>query len=91
MINIVGEMRPTELSASELIVAMAKHEISPLPLGDTAAEQRIREAITGSVGLPMSVQVVARPWRDHEALAAMSVIEAASRASGEHPGRPPLD
>ena len=31
----------------------------------------------GSVGLPLAVQVAARPWREHEALAAMRTIEAA--------------
>lgn len=61
----------------------------PLP-GESDFVRRFREVVSGSAGLPMGVQVVARPWRDHEALAAMAVIEAASRATGEHPGRPPL-
>lgn len=29
----------------------------------------------GSAGLPVGVQVVARPWREHVALAAMQAIE----------------
>jgi fatty acid amide hydrolase len=69
---------------------VAPDESAPPPPGESDFERRFREVVSGSAGLPMGVQVVARPWRDHEALAAMAVIEAASRATGEHPGRPPL-
>jgi fatty acid amide hydrolase len=41
----------------------------------------------GSAGLPVGVQVVARPWMEHIALAAMGVIERAARA---RPGYPSL-
>lgn len=40
---------------------------------------------TGSTGLPLGVQVIGRPWREDQALAAMAVIEAAAR---QHPGFP---
>jgi Asp-tRNA(Asn)/Glu-tRNA(Gln) amidotransferase A subunit family amidase len=36
----------------------------------------------GSAGLPVAAQLVARPWRDEEALAAMRVVEAHTRALG---------
>ncbi|MFI5274061.1 MAG: amidase [Ktedonobacterales bacterium] len=49
-----------------------------------------RAAEQGTAGLPIGVQVVARPWREHQALAAMRAIEAGARASGEHPGMPPI-
>lgn len=55
-----------------------------------AMERAARKAETGSAGLPIGVQVVARPWREHVALAAMHAIEEASIAQGEHPGMPPL-
>jgi fatty acid amide hydrolase len=38
-----------------------------------------RQVSEGSAGLPVGVQVVARPWREHEALAAMAAIEAVVR------------
>jgi fatty acid amide hydrolase len=41
----------------------------------------------GSAGLPVGVQVVARPWQEHIALAAMGVIESAARG---RPGYPSL-
>lgn len=49
-----------------------------------------RAAERGTAGLPLGVQVVARPWREHVALAAMRAIEAGALASGEHPGMPQL-
>jgi fatty acid amide hydrolase len=41
----------------------------------------------GSAGLPAGVQVVARPWQEHLALAAMAGIESAARS---RPGYPSL-
>lgn len=40
----------------------------------------------GSAGLPVAVQVVARPWREHVALATMHAIEqiASSRSNFPH-------
>jgi fatty acid amide hydrolase len=48
------------------------------------------ETERGSAGLPIAVQVMARPWRDHVALAAMATIEAAARTQPDYPARPPL-
>jgi len=42
----------------------------------------------GSAGLPIGVQVVARPWREHVALAAMRAIEDAARAHADFPVAP---
>jgi fatty acid amide hydrolase len=39
-------------------------------------ERRAAEVDARSVGLPVGVQVVARPWKDHVALAVMAAIEA---------------
>ncbi len=44
-----------------------------------------RRAEEGSAGLPLAAQVVARPWREHVALAAMRAIEEAVAASGGLP------
>jgi fatty acid amide hydrolase len=40
-----------------------------------------RQVEQGSAGLPVGVQVVARPWQDDVALAAMGAIEAQNRSS----------
>ena len=44
----------------------------------------------GSAGLPIGVQIVARPWREHVALAAMSAIERVARTHEEYPAHPSL-
>jgi fatty acid amide hydrolase len=49
-----------------------------------------RETERGSTGLPIGVQVIARPWRDHVALAAMAKIEAEARKRPDYPTRPPV-
>ena len=43
----------------------------------------------GSAGLPVGVQVVARHWREHVALAAMAAIEQGARMRPGYPARPP--
>ena len=40
----------------------------------------------GSAGLPVGVQVVARPWHEHLAFAAMRAIEAAMHGNADYPG-----
>jgi fatty acid amide hydrolase len=49
-----------------------------------------RETERGSTGLPIAVQVIARPWCEHVALAAMAAIEAAAKLQLDYPGKPPL-
>ncbi len=56
----------------------ADEESNRAPSGDLI-EKLARKVEHGSAGLPIGVQVVARPWREHEALAVMQVIETAAR------------
>jgi fatty acid amide hydrolase len=49
-------------------------------------ERAARSAELGSAGLPLGVQVVARPWREHVALAAMRAIQEAARTNEDYPG-----
>lgn len=44
----------------------------------------------GSAGLPIGVQVVARPWREHVALAVMSAIEQVASTREDYPTIAPL-
>jgi fatty acid amide hydrolase len=53
-------------------------------------QRAARQAELGSAGLPIGVQVVARPWREHVALAAMRAIEAAASAQADYPSEPPI-
>jgi fatty acid amide hydrolase len=65
-------------------------EESDRPASRDQVDRVAREAERGSAGLPIAVQVIARPWRDHIALAAMAKIEAATRMQLDYPARPPL-
>jgi fatty acid amide hydrolase len=53
-------------------------------------EQAARKVELGSAGLPVGVQVVARPWHEHVALAAMRAIEQVTRTHDDYPGIAPL-
>lgn len=50
--------------------------------GRDLAERAAARVEAGSAGLPLAVQVAARPWREHEALAAMLALERAAPAGG---------
>ena len=63
-------------------------EESDRPPSRDQVDRVARQTEEGSAGLPIAVQVIARPWRDHVALAAMARIEAAARQ--HYPVRPPL-
>lgn len=65
-------------------------EESDRAAGRDVMDRTARETENGSAGLPIAVQVIARPWRDHVALAAMATIEAAARTQPDYPARPPL-
>jgi len=65
-------------------------EESDRPPGRDLIDKVARETERGSAGLPIAVQVIARPWRDHVALAAMARIEAAASKLPEYPARLPL-
>jgi len=54
-------------------------EESDRPASKDMAEKAAAQSEAGSVGLPLAVQVAARPWQEHQALAAMAVIESASK------------
>jgi fatty acid amide hydrolase len=45
-----------------------------------------RQSEQGSAGLPLGVQVVARPWREHVTLAAMRAIQETARTHDDCPG-----
>jgi fatty acid amide hydrolase len=65
-------------------------EESDRPASRDQVDKTARETERGSAGLPIAVQVIGRPWRDHAALAAMVKIEAAARQQPDYPTRPPL-
>ncbi|HEV2957868.1 MAG TPA: amidase family protein [Xanthobacteraceae bacterium] len=70
------------------VTRVRAEEESDRPLTRDVVERVARDSERGSAGLPVAAQVIARPWRDHVALAAMMAIEAAARKQPDYPGRP---
>jgi fatty acid amide hydrolase len=62
------------------VTRVGKSEESDRPPSRDVMDCAARETERGSAGLPIAVQVVARPWREDLVLAAMRAIE--SRAGG---------
>jgi fatty acid amide hydrolase len=60
--------------------------------GRDAVAKRAARVDARSLGLPVGVQIAARPWRDHVALALMGAIEAEVTRDEAYPASPvPLD
>jgi fatty acid amide hydrolase len=58
--------------------------------GVNLVERACRKVEENSAGLPISVQVVARPWREDVALRIMAALEEHFREQPDYPARPPL-
>ncbi|HEX6540247.1 MAG TPA: amidase family protein, partial [Ktedonobacterales bacterium] len=72
------------------VTRVQPHEETPRKRSRDKVEMAARAAEQGSAGLPIGVQVVARPWREHVALAAMRAIEEDARRRDDFPTSPPL-
>jgi len=72
------------------VTRVGANEESDRPQSRDLIDRVARQTERGSAGLPIAVQVIARPWRDHLALAAMAQIETAARTQPDYPARPPL-
>lgn len=60
------------------------------PASSDIVERVAKKCDQGSAGLPTAVQLAARPWREHVALAAMHVIEGVARKRSDYPQRDAL-
>jgi fatty acid amide hydrolase len=60
------------------------------PRARDATLEAARRVDAGSTGLPVGVQVVARPWREHLVLGAMQAIETAAGEGADFPRTPRL-
>ena len=56
-------------------------EESARPLSNDPMERTARATEEGSAGLPVGVQVIARPWREHMVLSTMTALESAGSAT----------
>lgn len=65
-------------------------EESDRPGSHDRVERAARRVEAGSAGLPVGVQVAARPWREDVVLALMAALEEHFRGRSGYPGMPPL-
>jgi fatty acid amide hydrolase len=65
-------------------------EESDRPPGGDLVERAARRIETGSAGLPVGVQVAARPWREDVVLAVMAQLEDHFRRQPDFPAWPPV-
>jgi fatty acid amide hydrolase len=65
-------------------------EAAPRKRSLDLAESAARKTELGSAGLPVGVQLVARPWREHLALAAMRAVEEAASSHDDYPTLAPI-
>ncbi len=72
------------------VTRVRSNEESDRPPSRDLIDRVARETERGSTGMPIAVQLIAQPWREHVALAAMARIEAAARKLPDYPARPPL-
>jgi Asp-tRNA(Asn)/Glu-tRNA(Gln) amidotransferase A subunit family amidase len=63
-------------------------EESARPASRDLVERAALKAERGSAGLPVGVQVIARPWQEHVVLALMQAIESAARRRADYPRTP---
>lgn len=69
----------------QLTRVRADEEVGRQPSRDIV-EETARKVEQNSAGLPIGVQVVARPWREHVALAVMRAIEQVASTREGYPG-----
>lgn len=90
VMSVGSEFRWTLLNfpAGVLPVTRARTgEIGEYPAADRV-EKKVRAIDAASVGLPIGVQVVARPFQEHVLLAVMAAIEAHVRSDPDFPATP---
>ena len=72
------------------ITRVRPDEESSRPPSKDPVDAAARLVDRGSAGLPVGVQVVARPWREDVVLAIMGALEVRARPLADYPAQPPL-
>ncbi|MEA3092755.1 MAG: fatty acid amide hydrolase [Caballeronia sp.] len=72
------------------VTRVREAEESQRPHSKDIVQKAAKPCEDGSAGLPVGVQIAARPWREHQALAAMRIIEQEAERHPDFPAHPPL-
>lgn len=83
--NLLG--MPAGVVAATRVQAGEESDRAP---GIDIVELNARKVEAGSAGLPVGVQVAARPWREDIVLALMAMLEEHFKGQPSYPSRPPL-
>jgi fatty acid amide hydrolase len=78
----------TQLPAGVVAVTRVRSDETKRNPGRDALARHAAKVDRASAGLPVGVQLVGRPWRDHEVLAAMRAIEAEVSTDPGYPVTP---
>jgi len=70
------------------VTRVREDEATPRAASRDLVERAARSVEAGSAGLPVGVQVIARPWQEHIALAVMRTIQEAARTREGYPTTP---
>ncbi|MCS6847640.1 MAG: amidase family protein [Anaerolineae bacterium] len=70
------------------VTRVRREEAIARPLSPDIVDMAARRVDIGSAGLPVGVQMAARPWQEHVALAAMKVIQDEARRRAGYPATP---
>lgn len=76
------------LPAGVVPVTRVREDEQTRPDAKDKIEKRCAEVEAGSAGLPVGVQLVARPWREDVVLALMAAVQAGVRGSALYPTTP---
>lgn len=79
-----------DLPAGIVPVSTVRDDEQAWPDPADRLDRKADSFLRGSAGLPLTVQVVARPWQEERVLAGMAAIEAALRLAPDYP-RTPID
>ena len=73
------------------VTRVRPEEAQVRPLALDVVEAAARRVDLDSAGLPVGIQVAARPWQEHVVLAVMQTIQVAARKRSDYPDCPPLN
>ncbi len=73
------------------VTRVRPEEAKARPLALDVVATAARQVDLASAGLPVGVQVAARPWQEHIVLAVMQAIQAAARERADYPRCPSLN
>src|SRR5947209_7235541 len=69
------------------VTRVRENEESERPQSKDIVQKVAKRCEDGSAGLPIGVQIAARPWREDQALAAMRIVQARARSETDYPAR----